>query len=138
MSGADEVNGHGGQLLEVVVLNFAGLGETLVGLVLAGLQRGANGGGFQIGVAAVFHGFQRLQRVGLEGVLEVLLLLDALLLLEDLLQQFLHAVGQLLVRFDGHGVVGVDLVLAHDDVFWNFVFSCCVAEMCTVRSVELE
>jgi len=94
VGGADEVNGHGGELLEIVVLHVAGLGETLVGLVLAGLQRGADRSGFQIGIAAVLHGFQGLQGVGLQGVLEVLiLLLDALLLLlEDLLQQFLHAV----------------------------------------------
>jgi len=117
VGGADEVNGHGGQLLEIVVLHVAGLGETLVGLVLAGLQGSADRSGFQIGIAAVLHGFQGLQGVGLKGVLEVLiLLLDALLLLlEDLLQQFLHAVGQLLVRLDGHGV-GVALVLAHDVV----------------------
>lgn len=50
-------------------------------------------------------------------VLHVLLLLDVflLLLLEELLQQLLHAVRGLLVGFDGHVVAGDDdvLVLAH-------------------------
>lgn len=119
VSGADEVNWDGGQLLQLVVLDVAGGGEALIGFILAGLHGKADGGGgLEIGVAAVLNGLKRLQGVGFDGVLQVLLLLD-LLLLEDFLQQFLDAVGQLLVRLDGHGV---GLVLAH---FEGFVVCCC-------------